>query len=100
MESVSKQIEDLAEAVAKGFASVERRFDTVDDQLEKVDGRLGAVEHRGDDLDADMRQLHSGMLGLRADMRDLQRISIPMDEYQSLLHRLSFIEEKLGIAKS
>src|SRR3954467_10218010 len=100
MENVSKQIGNLAEAVANGFASVEKRFDKVDDRFEKVENHLARVEHRLDDLDADVRQLHSGMLGLRADIRDLQKTSIPMDEYQSLLRRLSIIEEKLGIANA
>lgn len=80
-------IENLAAMVARGFESVHSQI-----------GRLRTEMLAGfDAIDGELADIKDQIRELRRDVRQLQDMSVPPEEYQSVLRRLSRLEDKLGL---
>ena len=74
-------LDSLAIMIANGFSSVDKRFDAVENRLTSVEDRLGTVE---DVLKA-----------TRQDVLNIGDRFVPRYEFDTLLSRVSRIEQRL-----
>jgi len=98
-QKVHKSIDDLATAVAAGFAHVDKRFEQVDKRFEQVDKRFEQVDKRFDLLESEVKELRQEVKSIR---RELQEMPDNIDStysgaFNDLLERVAVIEQKLGI---
>lgn len=81
MTNIEQQMEALAAAVAKGFDGIQGEFEGIRGQIRE--------------LESDMK---TGFRDVRADLRELREISIPLPEQEELWKRISRIEQHLGLS--
>lgn len=68
LETIAKQINDLSMEVRVGFANLDRRISTVEDQLEQMDIRLDTIESH-------TLQTRSEVLALRASFKTTRSLT-------------------------
>ena len=95
-------LDSLAIMIANGFSSVDKRFDKIEDRLTKVENRLTSVEDRLTKVENRLTSVED-RLGtvedvLKATRQDVLNIGdrfVPRYEFDTLLSRVSRIEQRL-----
>ncbi len=78
-------MEDLAGMVARGFAGVDTKFEKV---LEKVDGQFAKI-------DKEFEKVENNFKKIRGDILDIGDKFVPRHEFDTLLIRVSRLEQKV-----
>lgn len=88
--SIEKNIDDLAIIVKKGFDRVDKRFEEVDKRFDQIDKRLELIEARIEHMDARLRMIEM-------DVAEIRKQLVYRDEFERLITRVEFLEQKLQI---
>lgn len=83
-------IDGLAVIVKKGFDEVGAKFEQVDARFEQVDRRF-------DHVDATLEHMDARLFQVEKDVAEIKRHFVYRDEFDDLMSRVKYLEEKLGI---
>ena len=73
---VAEGFKETNERMVQGFERVDERFKQVDDRLDHIDARLGKIE---------------------SDVSDIRKHFVYRYEFEDLMGRVKYLEEKMGI---
>jgi len=105
-------IDKLAQMVANGFSefggrinelneSLGGRIDALsermDDRFAQVDKRFAQVNMRFEEIDIELRYIKTDLKYVKEDVSEIKRSIIPPLEFEDLMARVKYAEEKIGI---
>lgn len=107
----NKELEKLAQMIARGFDDVYTRFDAIEGRLaalearvESLDERVGALEKDiatlRRDLDELTMEVRTGFRDVRRDIHQLSEKSIPLSEQDEIWQRIRRIEDHVGLQQN
>jgi len=103
-----KEFENLAVMVKKGFDEtnnsigdlrdeMEERFEQVDKRFEQVDKRFEQVDKRFEQVDRHFVNVNARLDTIERDIAEIRRHFVYRDEFEDLMGRVKYLEQKLGI---
>ena len=97
----NKELEKLAQMIARGFDDVYIRLDALEARVAPLDQRLAALESDVTTLRRDLDELtmevRTGFRDVRRDIHQLSEKSIPLSEQDEIWQRIRRIEDHVGL---
>jgi chromosome segregation ATPase len=104
---IDTSIEKLAIITAKGFASVDARFDRMENRMDGLDSRMGSLETRVEHIEETVMSLDSKLEEVNRRLKKVEDITDPVltgyrimqSEMKDLNVRVSVLERRAKISK-
>ena len=98
-------IDKLAQMVANGFSGMNEslggRIDALSERMdarfEQVNGRFAQMDMRFEEIDMELRHIKTDLKYVKEGVSDIKKEIIPPLEFEDLMARVKYVEEKMGI---
>ena len=87
---IDDKIDNLAQITARGFEQVDKRFEQVDKRFEQVDKRFEKIE-------GDLEYMNARLSNVEKDTAEIRRHFVYRHEFEDLMARVKYLEQKLGV---
>ncbi|MBU2265792.1 MAG: hypothetical protein KJ977_02010 [Candidatus Omnitrophica bacterium] len=96
-----KEFENLAVMVKKGFDETNNSIgdlrDEMEERFEQVDKRFEQVDKRFEQVDRHFVNVNARLDTIERDIAEIRRHFVYRDEFEDLMGRVKYLEQKLGI---